>query len=63
LKLVAGVQEQAVLIVRTLLLEHSLDARVATIAASFRASTVGARGAEFIEMGVNIVDVEEGCVM
>ena len=37
-----------------------LDACVAAIAAALGLETVGSRGAEFVEVGVHVVDVEEG---
>jgi hypothetical protein len=44
-----------------LLLEYGLDAGVATVAAALWSGAVSAGGAELIQMGMNVVDVEKGC--
>jgi hypothetical protein len=60
LELVAGIEPEVVRVLLAEAIDGVLDASVAAIAALLGIDAVGARRGELVEMGVDIVDVEEG---
>lgn len=60
LEFVANVQPKAVVVLGPLLLDNSLDTRVASVAATLGPCAICSRRAELVKMGVDIIDVEEG---
>ena len=60
LKLIASVEPQVVGVLLTQLVHLGLDAGVATVATLGRVCAVRTRAGKLVQMGVNVVDVEEG---
>lgn len=63
LKLIAGVQPQAVRVVGALLLNNGLDTRITSVASALRPGAVSPRRTKFVQMSVYVIDVEESWVM
>lgn len=61
LKFITGVEPQAVGVGLAQLINSVLDARIAAEAAPLGPGAVGAGLGEFVKVGVDIVDMEEGC--
>jgi hypothetical protein len=60
LELVAGVQPEGAVVLGAELVDGMLDASVAAEAAALGVNAVGARGVVLVQVGMDVVDVEEG---
>lgn len=59
MKLVAGVQQQRILVLGSDLVNCVFDARVATVATTGRIGTVGSRRREFGKVSMNVIRMNE----
>lgn len=61
LKFVSGIDEQAIVVCRPLLVDYMLDACVSAIAPSFGSCAVGPRRTEFVQVSMNVVEMKKCC--
>lgn len=61
LELITDVQEQAVVVSWSSLLNHSLDSGITAKASQCLIRAIRSRRAELVQMGVDIIDVVESC--
>ena len=62
LELITSVEPERRLLLGSQGVYGVLYAGIAAVAAAAGVGAVGTRGGELVEMGMNVVDVEEGCV-